>query len=237
MTIDQGIAAAAAVGQMAAAFLALAALLLTVRTARAQAQMSDRIAREQAALMFEQARLQRDSDILRWTERCIETLSEADAFVGALSSLPMSEIDKLQHGALLTRLSALIDQGRMYFPNQTPEKQGTGKPVAYQGFRQRILTVLVRSYDEIAKAASMKSPNDAKNGMERLLVLRRMFVSEAQIAIDPRRFIALKEMNELRACRGIAADQPTVPEGEGGGIGVSTAEIKMPAPARAAASG
>jgi hypothetical protein len=126
---------------------------------------------------------------------------------------------------------------RRGFPNEAPELQGPGKPVAYQGFRQRILTVLVRAYDEIAKVANVKSPNDAKNRMERLLVLRRMLVSEAQIAIDPRRFIALKEMNELRAGRGLAADQPAVMEGKGGTIGFEAAEIRTPMPARAAATG
>jgi hypothetical protein len=30
-----------------------------------------------------------------------------------------------------------------------------------------------------------------------------MFVSEAQLAIDPRRFIALKEMNEIRIQQGL----------------------------------
>ena len=34
--------------------------------------------------------------------------------------------------------------------------------------------------------------------------LRRAFISEAQLAIDPRRFIAMKEMNEIRTGRGLA---------------------------------
>lgn len=215
MSIDQWIAAAAAVGQVAAALLALVALMSSLRTSRAQTEMSGQLAREQAALLFEQVRMQRDSDILRWTEKCIETLSEGDTFLGGLGAEPFGDLDKLRHTSILTRLSALIDQGRMYFPNQMPEAQGADKPAAYQGFRQRILSVLVRAHDEIAKAPNTRGANDAKMRMERLMVLRRLFVSEAQIAIDPRRFIALKEMNDLRAGRGLAADQPTTPEGNG----------------------
>ncbi len=215
MSIDQWIAAAAAIGQVAAALLALAALMSSLRTARAQTEMSGRLAGEHSALLFEQVRMQRDSDVLRWTEKCIEALSEADTFIGGLGVEPFGDIDKLRHASILTRLSALIDQGRMYFPNQAPESQGADKPAAYQGFRQRILSVLVRAYDEISKAPSARGANDARMRMERLMVLRRLFVSEAQIAIDPRRFIALKEMNDLRVGRGLAADQPTQPEGSG----------------------
>ena len=41
--------------------------------------------------------------------------------------------------------------------------------------------------------AALRSLND----------LRRLFVSESQIAIDPRRYIALKEMNEFKRRKGV----------------------------------
>jgi hypothetical protein len=214
MNLDQWIALLAAVGQITAAFLALAALFISIRTSRAQIEMSERLAREQsagrereareqAALLFEQVRMQRDSDILRWTERCIESLSDADTFCDGLIAQPFDALQSLKQDTLLARLSALIDQGRLYFPNQTPEKQGPTKPAAYQGFRQRILSVLVRAYDVILKVDTATTGDAARVLCSRLINLRRTFVSEAQVAIDPRRFIALREMNSIRVELGL----------------------------------
>lgn len=203
MSTDQLIAFWAAVGQVGAAILALAALFMSLRTARKQIEAADRAAKEHAALLFEQVRSQRDSDILRWTEQTIDLLSDADSFISEQGAAAYDDLAISRQRRILARLSALIDHGRMYFPNQTPEKQGADKPIAYQGFRQRILSVLVFAYDAIAKAHNNNGAAASKALCETLLDLRRKFVSEAQVAIDPRRFIALREMNEIRTERGL----------------------------------
>ena len=56
----------------------------------------------------------------------------------------------------------------------------------------------------MAKFEALKSDEHRLERLVRLNELRRMFVSEAQLAVDPRRFIALKEMNEIRLQQGIA---------------------------------
>ncbi len=194
---------AAAVGQLAAAFLALIALIVSVRTARAQQQLSQALAKEQSQLLFEQVRMQRDSDILGWTHDCVNVLAECEAvFESATApSLGAESRDRLR--ALRHRLSALIDYGRMFFPNQDPDKKGVDNPGAYQGFRQRILSRLVAAYTVVAKFERLKSDEHRLERLARLNELRRLFVSEAQLAIDPRRFIALREMNEIRLQQGV----------------------------------
>jgi hypothetical protein len=206
MTTELLINAAAAFGQVAAAILALVAILKANATAREQLRMSERIAKEQADLQFEQVRLQRDSDILRWTERAIACMAECDGAVAAIDPA------KLAAGAhtlttLQMRLSALIDQGRLYFPNEAPQSKGQGNPVAYQGERQRILTVLVRAYEALGAARGANDAVALDRVCQELVQLRRVFVSEAQVAIDPRRFIALKEMNERRVGRSLTPQQ------------------------------
>ncbi|MEZ5923963.1 MAG: hypothetical protein R3D57_06215 [Hyphomicrobiaceae bacterium] len=200
LTADQWINIAAAVGQVAAAVLAVIALIISISTSRAQQRLAERIAAEERALLFEQVRNQRDSDIIRWSEACVHNLAEIESFVGNPSA---SDLDARRQ-ELLTRLSALIDHGRLFFPNHQPDKKGADKPAAFQGFRQKILTVLVSVFNVLAREETSTRSGAREKARAQLLELRRAFVSEVQIAIDPRRFIAMKEMNEFRVGRGLA---------------------------------
>ena len=71
LTLDQWINALAALGQVAAALLAVIALLLSISTSRAQQRLTERISGEEQAMLFEQVRNQRDSDVIRWAEACV----------------------------------------------------------------------------------------------------------------------------------------------------------------------
>src|SRR5262245_26397014 len=192
MDVGTVINAGAAVGQLLAAFLALIALMISVRTARGQQRLSERLAKEQAQLLFEQVRMQRDSDILRWTQDCVCVLSQAESVFEKYAPTDITPEARQELHALHHRLSALIDHGRLFFPNSNPDKKGIDKPAAYQGFRQRILSRLVSAYGIVAKFERLQSEAHRKERLGRLNDLRRQFVSEAQLAIDPRRYIALK---------------------------------------------
>jgi hypothetical protein len=195
--------AAAAAGQLVAAFLALIALIVSVQTSRAQQRLTEALAKEQAQLLFEQVRMQRDSDILRWTQDCVHVLAQCEAFFESVTPAALTAETKDQLRALRHRLSALIDYGRVFFPNHNPDKKGADNPAAYQGFRQRILSRLVSAHNVVSKFDRLQSDEHRLERLSRLNALRRMFVSEAQLAIDPRRFIALKELNEVRIQKGL----------------------------------
>ncbi len=188
---------------LVSAAISLVAVLVSLRTARAQNALSAKLAEEEHQLLFEQVRMQRDSDILSWTEACIRSLAECEFFVEHLDPGRLSEENRILYRDLRCRLSALIDQGRLFFPNETPEMKGAENPVAYRGFRQRILSFLVHSFDEFSKFERLGSEDQRQALVATLNDLRRKFVSEAQVAIDPRRFIALKEMNDLKRQRGL----------------------------------
>ncbi len=219
MTLDQQIALWSAVGQVSAAFLALIALVISFRTARHQTETSERLASEQAAsnerlardhqaLLFEQVGIQRDSDILRWTEQVIDLLSDADSFAAELGVAPFDSLADARRRRLQSRLSALIDHGRMYFPNERMEAKGAANPQAYRGYRQAILDALVFSYEALKDAHLVNSEPEAHALCAKIVGFRRQFVSEAQAAINPHRFIEMKEMNQLRSARGLPQSTP-----------------------------
>jgi len=203
LTFDQTVNLLSAIGQFGAAILALVALVMSVRTARSQSETSQRIASEQSRLLSEQIRIQRDSDILRWTEQVIDVLSEADTFAAELGTVAFDDLAEARRRRLQSRLSALIDHGRMYFPNERIEAKGAGNHRAYRGHRQAILDALVFSYEALKEAHHVKSGQDAAALCAKIVDFRRQFVSEAQAAIDPHRFIELKEMNLRRMERGL----------------------------------
>lgn len=198
MDLDLGVVIAAC-----STLLSFVAILISRQTARSQEQLHLHVSREEQVLMFEQIRSQRDSDIIRWTERCVNLLSECESVVTHFDEVGPEHERRDLHRKLAARLSALIDQGRLYFPNQEPEAKGQEKESAYRGYRQLILTVLVRAYDRFVDVAQLHDPDARPDVAADLVSLRRLFVSEAQVAIDPRRYVAMKEMNALKAARGI----------------------------------
>jgi len=202
-----------------ASVVSLWALLVSLRTSRHQQQLSERIAKEQNDLLFEQVRMQRDSDVIAWSHRCIAILSEIESVVAATDPAALPHGRAEQIAILRHTLSGAIDQGRLFFPNDAPDSKGADKPAAYQGVRQRILGVLVSVYDVLASMDRLTTPERRAAACKHLLDLRRHFVSEAQLAIEPRRFMAIKELNGVRVSRGIAPQtrEEAPPNGRPGG--------------------
>lgn len=201
--MDLGLIVGAASG-----VVSIAAVVMATRTAREQRDLQLQVSREEQQLLFEQVRLQRDGDVIRWAKTCVELLAECESFVAVFDP---RQRDRAQHELYRVsrhRLSALIDEGRLFFPNERPNDKGADKPAAYQGFRQRILSVLVDAYDAFARYEGATADPDRARIATEIGACRRRFVSEAQIAIDPRRFIALKEMNERKSTKGLEIQTP-----------------------------
>jgi len=185
------------------AFVSLIAVGVSLKTAAEQRRLARHLAEEEHRLLFEQVRVVRDSDIIRWTAKCVSILAEIESEVAFSDTSNNNSSEQYRLNELSHKLSALIDQGRMYFPNQAPASKGGEKPPAYQGFRQVILTVLVRIYGAVSNFDPQSSADERETLVNLLSDYRRRFVSEAQLAIDPRRYIALKEMNDVKAGMGL----------------------------------
>lgn len=131
-----------------------------------------------------QVQLQRVLKVHDWGHECILTLAEADHLcIFTPNELDQAEFTKCR-AQLLRRLSAMVDQGRMFFENEKLEDYGSGKLAAYQGLRPKVLDPLVATYLAIKALNHVDElPDNSRN--ERLIGWRRYFVSVLQKELNP----------------------------------------------------
>jgi len=101
--------------------------------------------------------------LLFWHKQVLDILVEARCI--------NKDRESTAHLSDLAKLSALIEQGRFFFPNVTKaDGFGAEKPPAYRGYRNLALDFLVASYNLLQEAPS-------KSASEKLLLLQRHFTS------------------------------------------------------------
>lgn len=83
------------------------------------------------------------------------------------------------------RISATIDKGRLFLPNEAHDEHGTYKGAAYRGFRPPALNVLVAAYN-MTFQFNEKELAENRDLFDRFWNLRKEFVSELQVVVDPR---------------------------------------------------
>jgi hypothetical protein len=111
------------------------------------------------------------------------------------------EFFKTRHD-LRSQLSALIDRGRWFLPNDSPEDYGATKPAAFRGVRHGALDALV-SCLRILEALNYKEKACNPQSRDAAVEYKRTFVSHIQEALDPRWWNA--EIANLRSSIGKAA--------------------------------
>ncbi len=182
---EQEINALSAISQAAAAFLSVLALLVSLW-----------VFARQLRLNRWQLRLHREDHIIEWSRSCLNLLAEVEERTNtALEQQDaMQDVFTNDHYIMLrSRLSALIDEGRLYFPNIQDPSKGAQKDLAYRGSRQPILDTLVAVYDTLKAIKLSNGPHSSAELITSINKLRRQFVSETQSTIDPRTF------NKVRA--------------------------------------
>ena len=127
------------------------------------------------------------SDWLRglrgWASEAIDVLSEgAYAAPGRLDVDPMDPDVKI---SCRHRLSALIDRGRFFIPNYTPNEVGLHKPTAFRGVRHPALDLLVAA-ERVLSNAEPEYITQFGSVRGTLIAIKREFVSEIQEILDPR---------------------------------------------------
>lgn len=101
------------------------------------------------------------NDVLNWHNEVIETIMN-------LRACTKNNESKINH---LSKLSALIETGRFYFPNvDKNDGFGNEKPPAYRGYRNIILDFLVFEYNIYSRA-------NCEEYIEYDEVLQRLFTS------------------------------------------------------------
>lgn len=147
---------------------ALVALISAILARRARKRQED--------LIFERLRHDIDRTSLEWGREVIDTLSEAEHLLEYKNLTTTEDRRRI----LLAKLSSLIDQGRMFFPNLDQDGKGIHKEGAYRGHRPPVLDAMVYAYCELQEIHDPR-PESAQF----LCRCRRLVVSELQAHIDP----------------------------------------------------
>ncbi|MEM9668336.1 MAG: hypothetical protein AAF950_05375 [Pseudomonadota bacterium] len=157
-------------------FMPQAITLISALVALISAILARRARKRQEDLIFERLRHDVDRTSLEWGREAVNTLSEAEHLLRHPDLATTAE----RRRDLLPTLSALIDRGRMYFPNLDPEGKGIHKEGAFRGYRPPVLDGLVYAYCELVEIDDPR-PESA----DFLCRCRRLVVSELQAHIDP----------------------------------------------------
>ncbi len=144
------------------------------------------VVRRQTELQYETLRAELDAEVIAWTHEAIDQVSQAIALArGRGATYSVEEMRRLSFETC-QRLSSIADRGRLFFPNESPETHGRDKETAFQGYRPPILDAVVFASTRIGRLETAQTEPD-KDAAEFLAKCRRLLVSEAQNAIDPRR--------------------------------------------------
>jgi len=167
------------------AVIALVSFLFTWR-------MSHRQDKRAAASL----KLAHDNDIIKWSDEAIAVLADAHEMLCEKGVAYPDPDFRLKRSACRAKISAIIDRGRLFFPNvDIGDAHGAGNEAGYKGHRQPALEALVKAYQLLGSAGMQAGPD--KDSAELLMAIRRSFVAEVFKAVEPeRRGMTLKELSK-----------------------------------------
>jgi hypothetical protein len=170
---------------LAAAAIAVVALLYSVWTGRRQRRMER-----------ETLRMQRDSDVIAWSNACLASLCHAEMLMrpGYAAATSEQDFERLRYETLAA-ISCAIDRGRMFFPNREHDKVGLDREGAFRGRRHAVLDRLVWVYDLLSEVThrAPATSEEREQVREKSITHKRHFISEVQSEVDPRRRISFLE--------------------------------------------
>jgi hypothetical protein len=143
----------------------------------------------QEVMQIETFRNQRDSSLIAWANAAIAGIADVQRHCRDIKNGLIVGPDERQRASeLRTRLSVLLDSGRLFFPNQ-PEADADDMPAsetAYAGQSHQAIGALYKVYrvvSDLGRETGLKAPE----AVEAVVVQRRLFVSEVFRSVDPRR--------------------------------------------------
>ncbi len=183
----------------AAVIVAVLAALYAQKSAALQERETER----QGRIALESMLIDYHGAIIRWADECLDQMGQA-------ISLTFFDPDKTEGDSFFNRrsnciwhLSALLDRGRLLFPNEAPDRHGGDKPGAFRGFRPVVLDQIKYMHDHVRELRRVqpeaRSPEHLRSEMVKC---KRQFVTEVQRVVDPRaREDRLKQILLARSAR------------------------------------
>jgi hypothetical protein len=148
--------------------------------------LSFAVIQRQTKLQFESLRSQIDQQITAWAVEAIDALSDAAQLVKSRGKAWNPDEMADRASLIGARLSAIADKGRLIFPNHAHQAHGSEKEIAFQGFRPVVLDCLIFAYYQLERV-DPKGVGADEIACNFFMNCRRLFVSEVQLAVDPRR--------------------------------------------------
>jgi hypothetical protein len=159
-----------AVISLGAAIAAAAAVLYARRTV----ESAERARRQQYL-----------ADLRSWADETTDILSDAVHLCEIDDNDPIAaSFAKERHG-VRSRLSALIDRGRWFFPNDHESSVGTHKGAANRGLRRAVLDAAVDAYRILGKMSANAKVENAQH-RDALVDCKKRLVNEVHVVLDPR---------------------------------------------------
>jgi len=160
---------------LAAAAIAVVALVVSRRAYRNQERLS-----------LETLRVQRDNDVIQWTNGVIDILVSIEFHLRDWARIMQPPQFVAKRDQFLADLSAAIDKGRLYFPHFAMDIIGPPTAAPPPAERQAMLDRLVDVYDLI-KGLDPRLPDEIDKAREILLLRKRGFMAHAQREVNPQR--------------------------------------------------
>lgn len=168
------------------------------------------VVRRQTALQFETLKMEMDSEVFTWVHEAIDAVSESISLADGRGKVYAADDFRTRAFETTHKLSSIADRGRLLFPNEEPDNHGQDKEGAFQGYRQPILDAVIFACGQLGRLDAEGGPDeDASKVLNRC---RRLLVSEAQNAIDPRRRgqmlrqLAIGRMDDKKSSFALAAE-------------------------------
>jgi|CXWL01.1.fsa_nt_gi hypothetical protein len=169
------------------------------------------VVRRQTQLQFESLKAQMDAEMMAWAHEAIDLVSVGVGLARGRGEIYGAEEFGRLKLETAQKLSSSADRGRLFFPNEAPDKHGQDKEGAFQGYRPPILDAVIFSCTQVERMAA-EQPGPDQVAADYLIKCRRLLVSEVQNAIDPRRRgemlrqLAIGRMDDVKSSFRIAAE-------------------------------
>jgi len=161
------------------------AALSKAREQRDEAKAAQKKAEDARDLERNQMRSAVLAELLVWARMSNEAMAEANVL---FRTKPAGQsVDATAASDLMARLSALVDTGRLYFPNHSRDLDWPtfrDRPAAMKGFRDPILDTLMLAHEEL-RFADKADDAGAAEAAANIFNARRAFISELQDWVDP----------------------------------------------------
>lgn len=142
------------------------------------------------------------SEIRKWADQVVHAMSEAIMLCDLDPNRTENPSLFDRRHAMLGRLSALIDRGRWFFPNEHLETNRVDRRIVFRGYRDPILDPVVHAHDAV-KDLNFNDQSQNLPLRKEMVAIKRDFTAKMQVVLDPNarnadfeRFITMTE--ELR---------------------------------------